>query len=163
MPETYIINGDLVVSEDGEILDAPPGTDMLQLLAVRLEDARAQRKLYEQEEAILQQALLRIMQQQRLTRVTIDTGGAQLSVSVRQQTYPVQHTDEFATEIQHMLPDVTKEQLVGIIHAAKSFAPEALPEEFQDLLARVTEHRPKRAYVDVARPKRPAQLQKLEG
>lgn len=161
MAETYIINGDLVVTEDGEILDCRPGVDRIALLASRLEDARAQRKLYEQEEAILQSALLREMQRAGFTKTVVNMDGVELVAAIRQQTYPVQHTDEFASEIQSMLPDITKEELVTIIHAARSFAPEALPEHFQELLARVTEHRPKKAYVDVSRPKRPSRLQRL--
>lgn len=158
MSELYILGNGVIVTEDGEIIETPPGMDRLAFLATRLEEARTQRKMYEQEEAILQSAILRIMDGKR---AIIDTGASELVVSVKTGTYPVQHTDEFATMLQEMLPDITKEQLINIIHAARSFAPEALPEEFQPLLAQVTEHRPKRSWVDVSRPKRPSSLQKL--
>lgn len=160
----YILDGGLVVTADGEILDVPPGTDVIRLLAYRLEDARVQRKLYEQEEALLQQALLRQMARAGINSANVSSndGAPDLVVRVRTSTYAVQHTDEFATQVQAMLPDITKDELCAIIHAAKSFAPEAVPDQFQEFLAAATEHRPKRPYVEVTRPRRPSRLQRLE-
>lgn len=144
MGEIVDLDGIVVDTEDGEII-ARSGEldegDLAAWVAQNLRDAKEQKKGWERREVAFTAVLIRLQGQTR--KVTYGNFVA----AITQSTYSVQDTGDFVEDVKRLEP--SREMLLALLEAAKSFDPAALV-NFPELVAALggyTTKKPKKPYV----------------
>lgn len=138
MSEYIEIAPGLVVSDDGEIVEASDVTDPLAYVVWQRRDAYEQRKEWEKRQAILDAVILR--KQQDKTHSYGET-----VVTLVGGSYTQTDAKAFAEAV-YALP-LEMEVIFETLAAASGFKRESLPPEVRQAFDDATESMPKRAYV----------------
>lgn len=150
----YLANGVLIDDEGNISLDEITGRNdeaaVVDGLIHGLWDVKSMIMQLEMAKDALETAIIERME--KAGEKSILSSDKSIRVTVRRSTYPVQNVHDFVTDIQSRKDEISKEVLIEILHAAKSFDANAIPSRFwRELLELYTEHRNKKPSITVAK------------
>jgi hypothetical protein len=159
----YIFDDGFVIDDEtGEIEEAPPGaSDLVGLLASRVDGATRQRKEWEAAERGYKRALMAKMED---TRLAFEERG--LTASKRQGSRKVQDLEKIRNYLADVLGDMTQEELLDVLGAVKAWDPDAISNDIiRRTIERHIEKVPTAEYVIVSVMKTvaPRRVESLEG
>lgn len=136
----YLTIDTLVIDDEtGEIIDAAGIDDPLKFVAQKRHEAAQQMKEWEELRRNYDRVLLR---NQELLKVTY----GDVVIARRSSSYPVFQALDFGSMLADL--ELTAEERLQILFAAKGFTREMLPEVAQPLLDKATEHRQKQPWIE---------------
>lgn len=150
----YLANG-VIIDEDGnvsidELFRKKSETEVIDSLITAIWDIKSQIMSLKIAEDAIEKALSERMQ--KMGEKSIITSDKTIRASIRYSSYSVQNVHDFVTDIQSRKDELSKETLIELLHAAKSFDPNAIPSRlWKEVLEAYTEKRPKKPAITVAK------------
>ncbi len=147
MSDYIEIEAGLVISEDGEIIDAANVDDPIAFLARQRHEAKVQEKEWAERVSVLDRVLLKQQGEKRMSYGTV-------VVDVRTGTYPKFDRAEYADAISEI--EFTREELMALVLAAKDFDRASLPAAVVDIYDEALKHPEKRPWIQTSNVRKAA-------